>query len=61
MIQRVAEPFVFGSVVAWVLAVLWWVLLLRQVQIEEAHTRKLFNQEYEDYARQTARLMPGVF
>jgi protein-S-isoprenylcysteine O-methyltransferase Ste14 len=61
MIQRVAEPLVFGSVVAWVLAVFWWVLLLRQVQLEEVHMRKLFSQEYEDYARQTARLMPGVF
>jgi len=61
MLQRVAEPLVFGSVVAWVLAVPWWVLLLRQVRIEEVHMRKLFGQEYEDYARQTAKLLPGVF
>ncbi len=61
MIQRVAEPLVFGSVVAWALAVIWWALLLRQVWIEEVHMRELFGADYDSYARGTAKLMPGVF
>jgi len=61
MIQRVAEPLVFGSVVAWALAVVWWALLLRQVWIEEVHMRELFGADYDSYARGTAKLIPGVF
>ena len=61
MIQKIAEPLVFGSVIAWVLALLWWALLLGQVRAEEPHLRELFGGEYEDYARQTAKLIPGVF
>lgn len=61
MIQRAAEALVFGSVVAWVLAVAWWALLLRQVRIEEVHLHQLFGEEYDAYARETAKLVPGVF
>lgn len=61
MMQRAAEPLVFGSVIAWALAVLWWVLLLSQIRAEEVHLRQLFGEEYEAYARHTARLVPGFF
>jgi protein-S-isoprenylcysteine O-methyltransferase Ste14 len=61
MIERMAEALVFGSAVAWVLAVLWWLLLLRQMRIEEVHLRNLFGDEYEAYAQQTAKLVPSVF
>jgi protein-S-isoprenylcysteine O-methyltransferase Ste14 len=39
----------------------WWVLLLRQIRIEEIHLRKLFDEAYDDYARQTAKLVPVIF
>jgi hypothetical protein len=55
-----AAALVFGSAVGWLLAVLWWVLL-RQIRLEEMHLRKLFGDEYEAYARQTAKLAPGIF
>jgi protein-S-isoprenylcysteine O-methyltransferase Ste14 len=62
MIQKIAAALVFGSAVGWLLAALWWVLLLRQVRLEETHLRKLFGDEYEGYARQTpAKLAPGIF
>jgi protein-S-isoprenylcysteine O-methyltransferase Ste14 len=61
MLQKIAAALVFGSAVGWLLAVLWWVMLLRQVRLEEMHLRKLFASEYEDYARQTAKLVPGIF
>jgi len=61
MVQRIATALVFGSAVGWFLAVLWWVLLLRQIRLEEMHLQKLFGDEYEAYARQTAKLAPGIF
>jgi protein-S-isoprenylcysteine O-methyltransferase len=61
MIQKIANALVFGSAIAWLLAVPWWVLLLRQIRIEEIHLRKLFDKAYDDYARQTAELVPGIF
>jgi protein-S-isoprenylcysteine O-methyltransferase Ste14 len=61
MLQKIAAALVFGSAVGWVLVVLWWVLLLRQVRLEEIHLRGLFGDEYEAYARKTAKLAPGIF
>ena len=61
MIQKIANALVFGSAIAWLLAVPWWVLLLRQIRIEEIHLRKLFDEAYDDYAGQTAKLVPGIF
>jgi protein-S-isoprenylcysteine O-methyltransferase Ste14 len=61
MLQRIAAALVFASAVGWLLAALWWILLLRQVRLEEKHLRKLFGDEYEAYARQTAKLAPGIY
>jgi hypothetical protein len=35
MLQKITAALVFGSVVGWLLVVLWWMLLLRQVRLEE--------------------------
>lgn len=61
MVEKIAIALVFASAVGWMLAVLWWLLLLRQVRLEEVHLRKLFGSAYEAYALHTARLIPGVY
>ena len=61
ILQKIAVALVFGSVLGWLLVVPWCVLLLRQVRLEEIHLRKLFGEEYEEYAQQTAKLAPGIF
>jgi protein-S-isoprenylcysteine O-methyltransferase Ste14 len=61
MMQKIAVALLFASAVGWLLVVPWWVLILRQIRLEEAHLHKLFGHEYEAYARQTARLAPGIY
>jgi protein-S-isoprenylcysteine O-methyltransferase Ste14 len=61
MMQKIAVALIFASAVGWLLVVPWWVLILRQVRLEEAHLHKLFGREYEAYARQTARVVPGIY
>lgn len=61
MVEKIAIALVFASAVGWMLAVLWWLVLLRQVRLEEEHLRKLFGSAYEAYALHTARLVPGIY
>jgi len=61
MMEKIAVALVFASAVGWLLVVPWWVLILRQVRLEEVHLHRLFGREYEAYTRQTARLMPGIY
>lgn len=61
MMQKIAVALIFASAVEWLLVVPWWVLILRQVRLEEAHLHKLFGHDYEAYARQTARVVPGIY
>lgn len=61
MVEKIAVALVFASAVGWLLVVPWGILLLRQVRLEEVHLHRLFGREYEAYARQTARLVPGIY
>ena len=61
MMQKIAVALGFASAVGWLLVVPWWILILRQVRLEEAHLHKLFGHEYEVYAQQTARVLPGIY
>ena len=61
MVGKVAFALVFGSVLGWLVALLWTVLLLKKVETEESHLRGLFGTKYDDYARKTARLIPGFY
>lgn len=61
LLEKIAAAFVFASVVGWLLILPWSLLLLRQIRLEEVHLRALFGGEYDAYAQQTARLMPGVY
>lgn len=58
---KVAFGLVFASLLGWLLALSWLLLLLRNITAEEAHLRKLFGVQYEVYARRTARLLPGIY
>jgi protein-S-isoprenylcysteine O-methyltransferase Ste14 len=61
MVSKIAFALVFASVLGWVLAAAWILILFRQVLMEETHLRDLFGAEYDAYARHTARLLPGVY
>jgi protein-S-isoprenylcysteine O-methyltransferase len=57
---KVAFALVLASVIGWVLVLAWAALLLRKIQIEEGHLRKLFGSKYEEYARGTPMLLPRI-
>lgn len=61
LIEKIAAALVFASVVGWLLIVPWSFLLLRQIRLEEVHLHALFGREYDAYAQQTARLVPGIY
>ncbi len=60
-LSRLAAPLCFASILGWALAAPWLALLVRRVRREEAHLRDVFGAEYERYAQQRARLLPGVY
>ncbi|HTS34483.1 MAG TPA: isoprenylcysteine carboxylmethyltransferase family protein [Candidatus Solibacter sp.] len=61
LLERVSVALIFASFLGWLLILPWSVLLVRQVQREESHLRKLFGDEYELYSQHTAKLLPGIF
>jgi protein-S-isoprenylcysteine O-methyltransferase Ste14 len=61
MLGKVAVALVFASVLGWLLALAWAVLLFRKMNVEEAHLRRLFGAEYATYSQTTARLLPGIY
>jgi len=58
---KVAFALVFANGLGWLMAISWAALLLRKVEVEEAHLRKLFGRGYEAYQRTTAKVLPGVY
>jgi len=61
ILAKSAFALVFASALGWLLALAWAALLLKKVSVEEDHLRNMFGNEYETYARRTARLLPGVY
>ena len=59
--SRVAFAFTLASVIAWLFALAWLLLILRRIRLEEGHLREIFSADYDAYARRTARLLPGVY
>src|ERR1039458_2105850 len=57
---KVAFALIFASPLGWLLVLAWGAILVRKVGIEETHLRKIFGQNYEDYQRRTAKLLPGI-
>lgn len=61
IVGKVAMALIFGSPFGWVLVIGWGLLLLRKIEVEENHLRKVFGQPYELYARTTAKVIPGIY
>jgi protein-S-isoprenylcysteine O-methyltransferase Ste14 len=61
LVGRVAYALIFASVIGWLLAVVWLVLILQRVHLEETHLRRIFGADYDAYAARTARLFPGIY
>ena len=57
---KVALALILASVIGWVLVFAWAALLIRKIQIEERHLRKLFGSKYDEYAHETPMLIPRV-
>ena len=58
---RVIYALVFASVIGWAMVLVWVLILMGRIPVEEAHMRELFGKEYDDYCQRTARLIPAVF
>ena len=61
LVGRIAYALIFASVIGWLLAALWLVLILQRVRLEEVHLRRIFGADYDAYAARTARLFPGIY
>jgi protein-S-isoprenylcysteine O-methyltransferase Ste14 len=61
LLRKLAWPLLFASTIGWALLPIWALLLWRRIRREESHLAELFGAEYADYARRTARLLPGVY
>ncbi len=58
---RLAFALVFSSPVGWALVIAWTIVLLRRIHLEEGYLRQRFGREYDAYANQMPRLVPGVY
>jgi len=61
IVGKVAMALIFGSLFGWLLVFAWGILLLKKIEVEEQHLRRFFGRSYELYARQTARVLPGIY
>jgi len=61
LVSKVAFALIFANGLGWLMALAWGVLLLRKVEVEEAHLNRLFGRGYEVYQRTTAKLLPGIY
>jgi protein-S-isoprenylcysteine O-methyltransferase Ste14 len=48
---RVSLPLIFGSVLAWVIACVWFVLIRRRARLEEQYMSEKFGSAYRHYAQ----------
>jgi protein-S-isoprenylcysteine O-methyltransferase Ste14 len=58
--MRIAMALAFASVIGWVLALAWVLVLLRRIRLEEEHLRIVFGRDYDSYASRTPRLIPRL-
>lgn len=58
---KVAFALIFANGLGWLMVLAWGALLLRKVEVEEAHLRRLFGRGYEAYQQTTAKLLPGIY
>ena len=58
---KVAFALVFANVLGWLMVLAWGALLLRKVEVEEAHLKRRFGPGYAAYQQSTAKLLPGIY
>jgi protein-S-isoprenylcysteine O-methyltransferase Ste14 len=61
ILGKVAMALIFGSLFGWGLVVAWGLLLIKKINVEEKHLRKMFGSPYESYSQNTARVIPGIY
>ncbi len=61
LVGELAKALTLTSILGWILLVIWTLLIRKRILREEAHMRELFGSEYDDYSRQTSRLLPGLY
>ena len=61
IVAKVALALTLASVFGWLLAIVWSVILLRKIGIEELHLRTVFGSKYEAYSQTTAKIIPGIY
>lgn len=54
-------PLVFGSIFGWLSLAILVMAVHHRIVREEPHLRELFGPAYDQYARRTARLIPGLY
>jgi protein-S-isoprenylcysteine O-methyltransferase Ste14 len=60
-ISRVSFALAIASILAWLAFAFWMFAILRRIRLEEPHLCEIFGAEYDDYAKRTARLIPGIY
>ena len=58
---KVAFALIFANPLGWLMVLAWGRLLIRKVEVEEAHLMKVFGGRYEAYQMATAKLLPGIY
>jgi protein-S-isoprenylcysteine O-methyltransferase Ste14 len=61
ILSKAGLALMLASAIGWVLAAGWIAVVVRRISREEPHLRARFGRAYEEYARRTKRLLPGVY
>ncbi len=58
---KVAFALIFANWLGWIMMLLWAALLIRKVEVEEAHLMKLIGRNYKIYQQTTRKFLPGIY
>jgi protein-S-isoprenylcysteine O-methyltransferase Ste14 len=61
IVAKVALALTLASALGWLLAIVWFVILLHKITVEELHLRTVFGPQYEAYSQTTAKVLPGIY
>jgi protein-S-isoprenylcysteine O-methyltransferase Ste14 len=61
IIAKGALALTLASVFGWLLAVVWLVILVHKITVEELHLKSVFGSQYDAYSQTTARVIPGIY
>ena len=58
MLSVLGACLMAGTLLLWVVAAVWWVLVLAAITLEERELRARFGAAYEAYSRRVPRFLP---